>query len=296
MPRIVASSNSSPTFSMGRPDGANSLTAHPGLPGGQLAETHKSRVDHDVRQRRPRNLVVVPARAPGGVPFPLLMGLHAGVQSFGVATGFVGQRPLGGGPMLLPGFRSSPGATAVFKPPRSRMDCDGTPSYLPVADPFDPDAAARHHDPAIPAADITLLAPCRPRVVLGMAHNTDRPTGCWHRRRFTSRRTRLPRRATPSRSPRDTTRWTPRRRSPSSIGTSARNLNRDNASPRCSATRAPTMSPPALRRRRTACGRGQAQRTYTPLGPWIRTDLDPADLAIQLGDDTGLDLRQARPD
>src|SRR4029079_6816723 len=33
----------------------------------------------------------------------------------------------------------------------------------------------------------------------------------------------------------------------------------------------------------------KSRDTYTPLGPWIRTDLDPDDLTIQLGDDTGLD-------
>ena len=32
----------------------------------------------------------------------------------------------------------------------------------------------------------------------------------------------------------------------------------------------------------------KSRDTYTPLGPWIRTDLDPADLPVRLGDDTGL--------
>ena len=32
----------------------------------------------------------------------------------------------------------------------------------------------------------------------------------------------------------------------------------------------------------------KSRDTYTPLGPWIRTDLDPPDLTIRLGDDDGL--------
>lgn len=53
---------------------------------------------------------------------------------------------------------------------------DGTFRYLPVPDPFEPAAGAGSiaMEPAEPvdAADAVLLAPCRPRVVLGMAHNT----------------------------------------------------------------------------------------------------------------------------
>ena len=61
----------------------------------------------------------------------------------------------------------------VHKPtPKSSSTPTGTPSYLAVADPFDPDAMTTIASTRpIPAENAMLWAPCRPRVVLGMAHN-----------------------------------------------------------------------------------------------------------------------------
>lgn len=43
--------------------------------------------------------------------------------------------------------------------------------YLPIADPFEPSIAFVPAE-SVAAESVSLLAPCNPRVVLGMAHNT----------------------------------------------------------------------------------------------------------------------------
>ncbi|MEV0291444.1 fumarylacetoacetate hydrolase family protein, partial [Kribbella sp. NPDC050820] len=73
------------------------------------------------------------------------------------------------------------------------------------------------------------------------------------------------------------------------IGTPARNLTRDNA---LTAVFGYTCANDVTDRTAQAADSlwttAKSRDTYTPLGPWIRTDLDPSDVAVQLGDDTGL--------
>ncbi len=45
-------------------------------------------------------------------------------------------------------------------------------AYHPVPDPFRPGSATLAVAGPVPGTDAVLLAPCEPRVVLGMAHNT----------------------------------------------------------------------------------------------------------------------------
>lgn len=172
-----------------------------------------------------------------------------------------------------------------------RLDSDGTPSYLPIADPFDPDAATTiattgRYRPRTPRSWFR----AGPGSFSGWRTTPDRPTGCYHRRRSTSRPTRLPRRVRPSRSVRDTTKSMPRQKIAVVIGAPARNLTRDNALAAVFGyTCANDVTDRAAQASDSLWTEAKSRDTYTPLGPWIRTDLDPADLAVQLGDDTGLD-------
>jgi 2-keto-4-pentenoate hydratase/2-oxohepta-3-ene-1,7-dioic acid hydratase in catechol pathway len=74
------------------------------------------------------------------------------------------------------------------------------------------------------------------------------------------------------------------------IGTPARNLSRDNALAAVFGyTCANDVTDRAAQASDSLWTEAKSRDTYTPLGPWIRTDLHPADLSVQLGDDTGLD-------
>jgi 2-keto-4-pentenoate hydratase/2-oxohepta-3-ene-1,7-dioic acid hydratase in catechol pathway len=172
-----------------------------------------------------------------------------------------------------------------------RLDSDGTPSYLPIADPFDPDAATTIATTRpIPAENATLLVPCRPRVILGMAHNTgpaDRllPPQAFHKSPHSVA------------APGEAIRVGPGHDNVHAeaeiavvIGRPARNLTRDNALASVFGyTCANDVTDRAAQASDSLWTEAKSRDTYTPLGPWIRTDLDPADLAVQLGDDTGLD-------
>jgi 2-keto-4-pentenoate hydratase/2-oxohepta-3-ene-1,7-dioic acid hydratase in catechol pathway len=171
-----------------------------------------------------------------------------------------------------------------------RLDSDGTPSYLPIADPFDADAATSITTRPIPATNATLLAPCRPRVILGMAHNTG-PTDrllapqAFHKSPHSVA------------APGEAITLGPGHDNVDAeaeiavvIGTPARNLTRDDALAAVFGyTCANDVTDRAAQASDSLWTEAKSRDTYTPLGPWIRTDLDPADLAIQLGDDTGLD-------
>jgi 2-keto-4-pentenoate hydratase/2-oxohepta-3-ene-1,7-dioic acid hydratase in catechol pathway len=171
-----------------------------------------------------------------------------------------------------------------------RLDADGTPSYLPIADPFDPDAAATIATTRpIPHEDAMLLAPCRPRVILGMAHNTgpaDRllPPQAFHKSPHSVA------------APGEAIELDPGHDNVHAeaeiavvIGAPVRNLPRANALAAVFGyTCANDVTDRAAQASDSLWTEAKSRDTYTPLGPWIRTDLDPADLAIQLGDDTGL--------
>ena len=171
-----------------------------------------------------------------------------------------------------------------------RLDADGTPSYLPIADPFDPDAPTTTATTRpIPAENATLLVPCRPRVILGMAHNTgpaDRllPAQAFHKSPHSVA------------APCDAIALDPGHDDVHAeaeiavvIGAPARNLTRDNALAAVFGyTCANDVTDRAAQVSDSLWTEAKSRDTYTPLGPWIRTDLDPTDLAIQLGDDTGL--------
>jgi 2-keto-4-pentenoate hydratase/2-oxohepta-3-ene-1,7-dioic acid hydratase in catechol pathway len=141
----------------------------------------------------------------------------------------------------------------------------------------------------IPAENAILLAPCRPRVVLGMAHNTgpaDRllPPQAFHK---SPPSVIAPGGAIELEAAHDTV--DAEAEIAVVIGTSARNLTRTNALAAVFGyTCANDVTDRAAQASDSLWTQAKSRDTYTPLGPWIRTDLDPTDLAIQLGDDTGL--------
>ncbi|MFI6675996.1 fumarylacetoacetate hydrolase family protein [Kribbella sp. NPDC050470] len=172
-----------------------------------------------------------------------------------------------------------------------QLDADDTASYHPIADPFASDAAGTiSTTSSIPAERATLLAPCHPRVIVGMAHNTGPadqalPPQAFHKSPHSviapgeaielevGRHHHIDAEAELA----------------VVIGTPARNLTRDNA---LTAVFGYTCANDVTDRTAQASDSlwttAKSRDTYTPLGPWIRTDLDPSDVAVQLGDETGL--------
>jgi 2-keto-4-pentenoate hydratase/2-oxohepta-3-ene-1,7-dioic acid hydratase in catechol pathway len=162
---------------------------------------------------------------------------------------------------------------------------DGTVDYQPVPDPFEPGPAPIVSGP-VSGGDAELLAPCRPRVVIGMAHNTGSADRLLAPQAF--------------------------HKSPHSvigpgqhielepdqvavdgeaelavvIGRRSRNLTGDNALAAVYGyTCANDVTDRAAQGSDSLWTEAKSRDTFTPLGPWIRTDLDPADLPVQLGDD-----------
>jgi 2-keto-4-pentenoate hydratase/2-oxohepta-3-ene-1,7-dioic acid hydratase in catechol pathway len=171
-----------------------------------------------------------------------------------------------------------------------RLGADGTPSYMPIADPFDPDASTTVATTRpVPAENARLLVPCQPRAILGMAHNTGPagrllPPQAFHKSPHSVA------------APGDVIALDPGHDNVHAeaeiavvIGAPARNLTSDNALAAVFGyTCANDVTDRAALVSDSLWTEAKSRDTYTSFGPWIRTDLDPADLTTQLGDDTGL--------
>jgi 2-keto-4-pentenoate hydratase/2-oxohepta-3-ene-1,7-dioic acid hydratase in catechol pathway len=162
--------------------------------------------------------------------------------------------------------------------------------YLPINDPFGP-AETGHNGPSspVPADHVALLAPCNPRVVLGMAHNTgptDRllPPQAFHKSPHSVIGPGQPIELGIGNNSVDA-----EAEIAVVIGTPARKLSTDNA---LDAVFGYTIGNDVTDRDAQASDsrwtEAKSRDTYTPVGPWIRTDLDPSDLRILLGDDDGM--------
>jgi 2-keto-4-pentenoate hydratase/2-oxohepta-3-ene-1,7-dioic acid hydratase in catechol pathway len=171
------------------------------------------------------------------------------------------------------------------------LDSNGVPErYLPIGDPFDPGGTAPIALASpVPADHAALLAPCIPRAVLGMAHNTGRadrllPPQAFHKSPHSVVGPGHPIELWPGHVSVDA-----EAEIAVVIGTPARRLNSDNA---LDAVFGYTIGNDVTDRDAQASDsrwtEAKSRDTYTPLGPWIRTDLDPSDLRILLGDDDGL--------
>jgi 2-keto-4-pentenoate hydratase/2-oxohepta-3-ene-1,7-dioic acid hydratase in catechol pathway len=166
----------------------------------------------------------------------------------------------------------------------------GSTSYLPMADPFHADETTTvASDRSVPARHAKLLPPCLPRVVVGMAHNTgpaDRllPPQAFHK---------SPHSVIASG---DAIELDPGHLNVEAeaeiavvLGTPARHLTQENALEAVFGyTCANDVTDRAAQTSDSLWTEAKSRDTYTPLGPWIRTDLDPIDLAVQLADDNGI--------
>lgn len=171
------------------------------------------------------------------------------------------------------------------------LDANGAAErYLPINDPFDPGAAGLPPLAGPVQADrAVLLAPCTPRVVLGMAHNTgpaDRllPPQAFHKSPHSVIGPGHPIELEPGHNSVDA-----EAEIAIVIGTPARNLTPDNA---LEAVFGYTIGNDVTDRDAQASDsrwtEAKSRDTYTPLGPWIRTDIDPSDITILLSDNDGI--------
>jgi 2-keto-4-pentenoate hydratase/2-oxohepta-3-ene-1,7-dioic acid hydratase in catechol pathway len=170
------------------------------------------------------------------------------------------------------------------------VDADGTArSYRPVGHPFEPGLVPPGGLAGqVPARQATLLAPCAPRVVLGMAHNTgpaDRLLApqAFHKSPHSVVGPGHPIELEPGHDSVDA-----EGEIAAVIGRTARYLTPENA---LAAVYGYTIGNDVTDRHAQATEdrwtEAKSRDTYTPLGPWIRTDVDPSDLTIRLGDDDG---------
>ncbi len=172
-----------------------------------------------------------------------------------------------------------------------RVDADGAPEcFLPLADPFGNGAAAGSAiDGPVPAEHARLLAPCVPRVVMGMAHNTGPADRLLAPQAFHK----SPHSVI---GPGDAIELEPGQDDVDAegevavvIGRYARSLTAADA---LDAVFGYTIGNDVTDRLAQSTEdrwtEAKSRDTFTPLGPWIRTDLDPSDLPIQLGDEQGM--------
>lgn len=163
---------------------------------------------------------------------------------------------------------------------------DGTITYSPVDDPFEPGASNPIGSGPVPGTDAELLAPCRPRVVLGMAHNTgpaDRllPPQAFHKSPHSVIGPGAFIDLEPSQIMVDG-----EAELAVVIGTRCRNLTGDNALAAVYGyTCANDVTDRAAQHSDSRWTEAKSRDTFTPLGPWIRTDLDPADVPVLLSSD-----------
>jgi 2-keto-4-pentenoate hydratase/2-oxohepta-3-ene-1,7-dioic acid hydratase in catechol pathway len=163
---------------------------------------------------------------------------------------------------------------------------DGSISYHPVPDPFRPGPATPAVAGPVPGTDAVLLAPCEPRVVIGMAHNTgpaDRllPPQAFHK---SPHSVTGPGRAIALNE--GQTAVDGEAELAVVIGSRARNLTPETALAAVYGyTCANDVTDRAAQASDSLWTEAKSRDSFTPLGPWIRTDLDPANVTVQLSDD-----------
>jgi len=169
---------------------------------------------------------------------------------------------------------------------RVELAPDGTVRYHPMSDPFRSDASSPKPAGPTPETHAVLLAPCEPRVVIGMAHNTgpaDRllPPQAFHK---------SPHSVTgPGQAielDADQTAVDGEAELAVVIGSRARNLTPETALAAVYGyTCANDVTDRAAQASDSLWTEAKSRDSFTPLGPWIRTDLDPANVTVQLSDD-----------
>jgi 2-keto-4-pentenoate hydratase/2-oxohepta-3-ene-1,7-dioic acid hydratase in catechol pathway len=158
-------------------------------------------------------------------------------------------------------------------------------SYLPIDDPFRRDAVSAPVTRPVPAAHAELQAPCEPRVVLGMAHNTGPDDRLLAPQAFHKSPHSV---IGPGRSIElepEQTQVDGEAELAVVIGTRARRLTPETALAAVYGyTCANDVTDRAAQVSDSRWTEAKSRDTFTPLGPWIRTDLDPTDLTVLLSD------------
>jgi hypothetical protein len=169
---------------------------------------------------------------------------------------------------------------------RVEQTIDGTVLYHPIPDPFRTGSPIPLVAGPVPGTDAVLLAPCEPGVVLGMAHNTgaaDRrlPAQAFHK---SPHSVTGPGQAIELEA--DQTDVDGEAELAVVIGTRARNLTPETALAAVYGyTCANDVTDRAAQGSDSLWTEAKSRDSFTPLGPWIRTDLDPDDVAVLLSDD-----------
>jgi 2-keto-4-pentenoate hydratase/2-oxohepta-3-ene-1,7-dioic acid hydratase in catechol pathway len=163
---------------------------------------------------------------------------------------------------------------------------DGSVSYLPIADPFRPDSATSRITGRVPAEHAELLAPCEPRVLLGMAHNTGPADRLLAPQAFHKSPHSVIGPGRPIELEPEDTEVDGEAELAVVIGTRARRLTPETALAAVYGyTCANDVTDRAAQVSDSRWTEAKSRDTFTPLGPWIRTDLDPTDLTVLLSDD-----------
>jgi 2-keto-4-pentenoate hydratase/2-oxohepta-3-ene-1,7-dioic acid hydratase in catechol pathway len=162
---------------------------------------------------------------------------------------------------------------------------DQSVRYHPMSDPFRSGSGTPVAGP-VSESDAVPLAPCDPRVVIGMAHNTgpaDRllPPQAFHKSPHSVTGPGQPIALEPGQTAVDG-----EAELAVVIGTRARNLTPETALAAVYGyTCVNDVTDRAAQESDSRWTEAKSRDTFTPIGPWIRTDIDPADLTVQLSDD-----------
>jgi len=168
---------------------------------------------------------------------------------------------------------------------RVERTTENTVDYHPIPDPFRSGSATSVAGP-VAGGDAVLLAPCEPRIVLGMAHNTgaaDRllPPQAFHK---SPHSVTGPGQAIELEA--NQTAVDGEAELAVVIGSRARNLTPETALAAVYGySCANDVTDRAAQASDSLWTEAKSRDSFTPLGPWIRTDLDPADVPVQLSDD-----------
>jgi 2-keto-4-pentenoate hydratase/2-oxohepta-3-ene-1,7-dioic acid hydratase in catechol pathway len=169
---------------------------------------------------------------------------------------------------------------------------DGILSYLPVADPFEPTELPFLLTEPVPGEHVRLLAPCRPRVVVGMAHNTGPADRELPPQAFLKSPHSVVGPGTPIELDANQLHVDGEAELAVVIGTRSRNLTAaDVPAAIFGYTCVNDVTDRAAQASDSLWTEAKSRDTFTPLGPWIETDLDVVDLDVLLGDDSGIGPR-----
>lgn len=161
-------------------------------------------------------------------------------------------------------------------------------SYRPIADPFTGAPSPLTADP-VPAEHAELLAPTTPRLVVGMAHNTGPADRLLPPEAFLKSPHSVVGPGAGIEIPGDAADVDGEAELAVVLGRVAKDLTPEDVPDAIYGyTAVNDVTDRAAQRRDGRWTEAKSRDTFTPLGPWIARDLDPAAVTIRLGDGAGL--------